>query len=78
MISAGILIPIRLPLVATLNAAMTAQPYGHFALSNNYDASADGTYSHSPITANFGGTFEGLGNGIGHLAAFGSLDSRKP
>jgi len=54
--------------LATLNAAMTAQPYGHFALSNNYDASADGTYSHSPITANFGGTFEGLGNGIGHLS----------
>ncbi len=40
---------------------------GRFALANNYDASADGTYTRSPIWFVFSGIFEGLGNKISTL-----------
>jgi hypothetical protein len=54
--------------IAELAGAITASPSGNYALSNNYDASADGTYSGSPILTPFSGTLEGLGNAISNLA----------
>jgi hypothetical protein len=53
--------------VATLASDITASPNGNYALAANYDATADGTYSQSPIQTAFGGTFEGLGNTISHV-----------
>ncbi|HEX3666048.1 MAG TPA: hypothetical protein VHU23_12555 [Rhizomicrobium sp.] len=45
---------------------------GFYALSNDYDAAADGTYNESPIIGNFAGTFEGLGHTIVHFSMLGS------
>jgi filamentous hemagglutinin family protein len=53
--------------IATLASGIASNPSGNYALANNYDASADGTYSASPISATFEGTFEGMGNTISHL-----------
>jgi hypothetical protein len=54
--------------VATLASSIAADPKGNFALANNYDASADGTYAHPPVTANpYKGRFEGFGNTISNL-----------
>ncbi|HEX3942654.1 MAG TPA: GLUG motif-containing protein, partial [Rhizomicrobium sp.] len=39
-------------------------PSGFYVLTNSYDASADGTYRSSPISAPFSGYFEALGNTI--------------
>jgi hypothetical protein len=57
--------------IATLASAIKANPAGHFALANSYDASADGTYSNTPITTTLTGTVEGLGNTISHLTIAG-------
>ncbi|HEY3777669.1 MAG TPA: hypothetical protein VGL35_06400 [Rhizomicrobium sp.] len=54
--------------ISSLASAIASNPSGSFALANNYDASADGTYSESPITTTFMGAFEGLGNTISHLS----------
>ena len=54
--------------INTLAAAIAANPYGNFALANNYDASADGTYKQSPINTGVLGTMEGLGNTISNLS----------
>jgi hypothetical protein len=51
-----------------LATAIAANPSGRFALANSYDASADGTYSSSPVTTNFLGVFEGLGNTISNIS----------
>jgi hypothetical protein len=51
-----------------LAAAIAANPSGLFALANSYDASKDGTYSASPVTTNFLGAFEGLGNAISNIS----------
>jgi len=51
-----------------LAAAIAANPQGTFALVHSYDASADGTYTSSPITTNFLGTLEGLGNTISNIS----------
>lgn len=53
--------------IASLAGAIAANPSGYFALANSYDASHDGTYSHSPINRRFDGAFEGLGNTISNL-----------
>lgn len=53
--------------IATLAAAIAANPAGAFALANSYDASVDGTYTASPIPTRFTGAFEGLGNTISNL-----------
>jgi len=53
--------------VSGLAVAIAANPSGYFALANNYDASGDGTYTRAPITTEFRGTFEGLGNAISNL-----------
>jgi hypothetical protein len=54
--------------IATLASSIAATPSGHFALANNYDATSDGIYAHSPILTHFTGAFEGLGNRISKLA----------
>jgi hypothetical protein len=51
-----------------LATAVAANPSGLFALANPYDASKDGTYSASPVTTNFLGAFEGLGNTISNIS----------
>jgi hypothetical protein len=53
--------------IATLAANIAANPSGTFALAHDYDASADGTYSSSPIPTTFTGEFDGLGNTISSL-----------
>jgi hypothetical protein len=73
--------------IASLASAIAANPGGAYALSNNYDALADGTYKSSPIATTLTGTFEGLGNTISNLriklvsshgAAAGLLDAIGP
>ncbi|HEX4159929.1 MAG TPA: hypothetical protein VHY79_15800 [Rhizomicrobium sp.] len=54
--------------VASLASAITANPAGSYALAGPYDASADGTYSESPIQTTFTGMFEGFGNAISNLS----------
>jgi hypothetical protein len=54
--------------IKSLADAIAANPGGDFALANNYDASADGTYGASPIQTVTTGVFEGLGNAISHLS----------
>jgi len=53
--------------VSALVSAIAANSVGNFALSNNYDASVDGTYAHSPISSPFSGKFEGLGNAVTNI-----------
>lgn len=45
--------------IATLASDIASNPSGRYALANNYDASADGTYVSSPIPTTFTGSFEG-------------------
>jgi hypothetical protein len=54
--------------VASLAAAITANPSGNYALAANYDAKVDHTYKQNPITTTFNGNFEGLGNAISNLS----------
>ena len=54
--------------IKTLAADIASDPGGNFALAQNYDASADGTYSTSPISTPYSGIFEGLGHQIQNLA----------
>ncbi len=53
--------------VAGLANDIAADPGGYFALVQDYDASADGTYSLAPIPL-FKGTFEGFGHTISNLS----------
>ncbi len=57
--------------IARLASDIAANPSGFYALSSNYNASKDGTYNASPITTEFAGTFNGLGNTISKLAIVG-------
>lgn len=50
-----------------LARAANAKPSGFYALTNSYDASADGTYHSPPVSATFTGYFEALGNTISNL-----------
>ncbi|HEY1612980.1 MAG TPA: GLUG motif-containing protein [Rhizomicrobium sp.] len=59
---------IRVHSIAELAAGIAANPDGSFALANDYDASADGTYVASPIPALFSGTFDGHGHTISNLS----------
>jgi hypothetical protein len=52
---------------ATLSADIAANPGGTFAWARDYDAKADGVYTHPPVTASSGGWIEGLGNTIKNL-----------
>jgi len=53
--------------IHSLASGIASNPHGSFALSKNYDASVDGTYSGSPIRTDFGGKFEGACNAIYNL-----------
>ena len=53
--------------VQMLASDIAANPSSDFALTQNYDASGDGTYSASPIGTQYGGIFEALGNAISNL-----------
>ena len=61
--------------VKSLASAISANPSGAFALTNDYDAGGDGTYSGSPILPNgtFEGSFEGLGHRISNLSIRGNF-----
>lgn len=60
--------------LATLASDIAADPSGHYALANEYDASADGTYSTSPVATPFAGIFNGLGNQISNVSIKDSAD----
>lgn len=53
--------------VKTLATNISTNPSGFFALANNYDATADGTYKSAPITTALKGTLDGLGHTIANL-----------
>jgi hypothetical protein len=53
--------------ISSLAADIASNAGGNYALASSYDASADGTYSSSPIPTTFSGNFEGLGNSISNL-----------
>lgn len=53
--------------IAMLAHDVAKNPTGNFALANDYDASADGVYSQSPVIVEFDGFAEGLGNTVDHL-----------
>ena len=61
--------------IATLAADIAAQPAGFYALASSYDASADGTYSTSPVPTTLSGAFEGLGHTISKLTIVNTEDS---
>lgn len=61
--------------IAQMAANIAAKPRGFHALANNYDASADGSYSRVPIQTDFAGTFEGLGNTISNFAMYDTEDN---
>jgi len=61
--------------VKQLAAQIAQDPGGHFALSGNYNAGKDGTYTKPPIPTDFTGTFEGLGNTISNLTIHSSSSS---
>ena len=50
-----------------LASAIANNPNGDYALGASYDASEDGIYTAAPISTDFSGTFNGLGNAISHL-----------
>jgi len=54
--------------ISTLASDVAANPSGHFALANGYNASSDGTYAQAPVPTALTGSFEGLGNQIYSLA----------
>lgn len=53
--------------IATLAGDIAANPSGNYALANDYDAAADGTYTVSPVTTTLAGVFEGLGHTISNV-----------
>ena len=54
--------------VAQLASVANANSSANIAFANSYNATPDGTYSNSPVTTIFGGSFEGLGNTISNLS----------
>jgi len=66
--------------IQLLAQLIARNPSGNFALSANYNAKHDGTYSQSPIPTIFQGNFEGLGNGISnvHLECSGCGNADTP
>lgn len=53
--------------IKTLASDIAANPSGAFALANDYNAAADGTYPSAPVATSFAGNFQGLGNVISNL-----------
>jgi len=60
--------------ITALAAHVQRNPSGVYALANDYDAAADGTFSHPPIQF-LSGTFEGLGHGISNLTINGKTEA---
>jgi len=54
--------------ISALAGEVVSDPSGTFALVNDYNASNDGTYQHSPIVTPLTGTVEGLGHAISNLS----------
>jgi hypothetical protein len=54
--------------IAHLASGIEENAAGCFALAKSYDATLDGTYSASPVTTIFDGTFDGLGNTVSNLS----------
>jgi len=54
--------------IATLVSDIAANPSGSYALAGNYNAAPDGTYIASPVSTNFYGNVQGLGNTISNLS----------
>jgi filamentous hemagglutinin family protein len=53
--------------VVQLGSAAAANSNANIAFANSYNAGPDGTYANSPVSVEFGGSFEGLGNTISNL-----------
>ena len=53
--------------IATLAADIASNPSGFYALAKDYDATADGTYTSTPIKSALAGGMEGLGHSISPL-----------
>ena len=56
----------------TLATDIASNPNGDFALAGSYNASGDGTYNSSVVSAEYFGTFTGLGNAISNLSIAGA------
>ena len=54
--------------IGTLASDLAVNVYGLYALAKDYDASADGTYTDTPVKDSMSGTFEGLGHTISNLS----------
>ncbi len=54
--------------IKTLATDIAANPSGFYALAKSYNASHDGIYAKAPISTDFTGIFEGLGNTISNLS----------
>ena len=61
--------------IATLASDIANNPSGFYALANDCDASADGTYGAAPVTTNLSGTFDGLNHKVDemHIVASDAL-----
>jgi len=54
--------------LASLAAAVAANPAGFFALAKDYDAGPDGTYTDTAVPTELTGTFEGLGHTVANFS----------
>jgi hypothetical protein len=63
--------------IATLASAVKANPSGAFALTKDYDARPDGTYSLAPVETPVAGTVEGLGHFVSNLTINVTLPKKK-
>ncbi|MGD0192811.1 MAG: GLUG motif-containing protein [Rhizomicrobium sp.] len=60
--------------IHTLASDIAANASGNYALANDYDAKPDGTYSAAPVSTQFEGNFQGLGNVISNLSISGGIN----
>ena len=61
--------------IAALASDIASSPSGNYALARNYNAKNDGTYTSSPVSTAFSGTFEGLGNSIFNMTIDDATDA---
>jgi hypothetical protein len=60
--------------LASLAAAVAANPAGFFALAKDYDAGPDGTYTDTAVPTEFTGTFEGLGHTVANFSVASGIN----
>ena len=60
--------------IASLAAIVAAHPKARIALANDYDAAQNGQVRRAPVSHDFGGTFDGLGNKILNFSIFDTTD----